>query len=330
MTTPRAARPAGTCPPAGYLPEFGVLQPSRTMRRVTIKPAMCGHNSLFVGQLGDWTWETVGALCDTDVFDAKTADGWSAYLAFYYFHIRGSQAMDLRRLTFGDRIEVLSQVFGFGSESVLTLHRIERVAGVTAGSPWFTPAEFYDRPRPDCLYVANFNRWVTRGGQPGNEELRKASPPAFRHEHLARLPERYSPRLAFSRARRAHTFRDLDSCAGAPLAENFTVAYPLDVSRDFNGVGLVYFAAYFSILDWALLRLWRHLGRSDRSFMDRILLDQKVCYLSNADVGATLEIVMSAWPAGNDGELVDMVVRHRDAGRVIAVCTMRIAPGAAA
>jgi len=331
----RLARSASLPQPAGWpasaLTEFEILDAACTVRRATIKPAMCGHNSLFIGQIGDWTWETVGALCGTDVFGARTQQGWPAYLAFYYFHVRASTAAHLRRFTFGDRIEVISRVFGFGSESVLTLHRIEPAGAATAKPPWFTPAEFYDAPRPDCLYVENFNRWVTRGSAPGNQALLKASPPAFRHEHLPRLDGRYSPRLAASRARSTYTFRDpVSGGADSLIAENFSVEYPLDVCRDFNGVGLVYFAAYFSILDWALLRLWRHFGRSDQSFMNRVVLDHKVCYLGNADVGTTLDIGMTAWLACDDrSEVVDTVIRDRGDRRVIAVSTMQIAAGAA-
>jgi probable biosynthetic protein (TIGR04098 family) len=310
-----------------------IIAPDTTVRRARITPAMCGPSSLFVGQLGDWTWESVGALTGTDVLDARTDGGWPAYLAFYYFHIRGSATAHLRQLTFGDRVEVVSRVFGFGSESVLTLHRVERTGEAGAPAPpSFSPDEFYENPRPGCLYVENFNRWVTRGGQPGNETLRKASPPGFRHEHLPALPGRYSPRIRYARAREARTFRDPgpdDHCD--VLAKDLAVDYPLDVSRDFNGVGLVYFAAYFAILDWALLRLWRELGRSDRQFMDRVILEHQVCYLGNADVGATLTITMSARrSAGDHSELVDSVIRERGTGREIAISTMHLAAGGAA
>ena len=30
-------------------------------RTEVVRPAMCGHNALFVGQIGDWTWDTVAA-----------------------------------------------------------------------------------------------------------------------------------------------------------------------------------------------------------------------------------------------------------------------------
>ena len=103
-------------------------------RLVTIKPGMCGHNSLFYGQLGDWTWETVSELCDTDAFNAYNAAGQPTYLSFYYFHVRAGDALHPRSLSFGHRVEVVSRVFGFGSESVLTLHRLRQVGPTTSAT----------------------------------------------------------------------------------------------------------------------------------------------------------------------------------------------------
>ena len=99
--------------------------------------------------------------------------------------------------------------------------------------------------------------------------------------------------------------------------------YHVDPSRDLNGVGLLYFAAYFSIVDWALLQLWRRLGRSDRSFLERVVLDQQLCYLGNADAGCTIAADVQRWRV-DDGEVVDVVLRDRDEDRVIAVSTLHL------
>lgn len=293
-------------------------------RTEIVRPGMCGHNSLFVGQIGDWTWDAVSASCGVDVLRARDRAGHPAYLSFYYYRVRGSRRFHLRSPTFGDRLHVSSRLFGYGSESVLTVHRIRRAAD---GDPEpIEPEEFFSYRDERSLYVENFNRWVSRGGAEGNEALAKASPPDFQHSHLPVLPERYSPRRAYDSARKDLTF--LGGAAPAPAAE-LTVEYEVDPSRDLNGAGLLYFASYFSIVDWALLRLWRALGRADQSFLDRVVVDQQICYLGNADAGRALQVRLRdrgrTGPGGR--EVVDVVLRERDCGRLLAVCTLQLLTG---
>ncbi|MGI5216164.1 LnmK family bifunctional acyltransferase/decarboxylase, partial [Plantactinospora sp. CA-290183] len=244
------------------------------LRRVVIAPGMCSGGSLVFGRIGDWTWEAVAAVCRTNVHAAHTAEGRPAYLSFYYYRVRGGKVIHPHGLTFGDEIQVTSRVFQFGSQSVLTLHRLAP-AELALGDAPLAPEEAYEQPHPDCLYVENFNRWIARSRPGSNERLAEVAPPDFAYAHLPRLPNQYSPRTVVGRAREAGTFY-----ADPPV--NFTVTgpvrtheYTLDVVRDFNGVGLVYFASYFSIFDTALLRLWRSLGRADQRFLQRRVIDQE-------------------------------------------------------
>lgn len=298
------------------------LRPAIT-RTVTVRPGMCGPGSLFVGQLGDWTWETVSSLCDTDVFAARDASGNPTYLAFYYFRVRGGRRLHPGALTFGDRLTVTSNCYDHGTESVLTLHRIDRADAADAERP-LDPHEFYERPREGSLYVENFNRWVTRSAPGSNEGLVKASPPGFCNDRLPQLPAAYSPRAVYRAAREAHTFRDMDEPGFRALPETVEVEHPVDIIRDVNGVGLLYFASYFSMVDKAALALWRGRGRSDRAFLRRAVVDQQMCYLGNADLDSVLVLGARARVSTTapGEELVDVVIRDRDSGRVIAVSTL--------
>jgi probable biosynthetic protein (TIGR04098 family) len=169
--------------------------------------------------------------------------------------------------------------------------------------------------------VENFNRWISRGRPGSNVGLVTSAPVDFRHEHLPELPGRYSPRLVYGRARATGTFHH--EPGWHRHTEAFEVVYPVDASRDLNGVGLLYFASYFSIIDGALLKLWRHLGRDGRSFLDRVVLDQKLCYLGNADHDTVLRLTLDAWRGPEpDQEVIDVTMTDR--GRPLAVCTLRI------
>ncbi|MFE1950790.1 LnmK family bifunctional acyltransferase/decarboxylase [Streptomyces sp. NPDC059524] len=292
-------------------------------RTVTVRPGMCGPGSLFPGQLGDWTWETVTAQCGTDVFSARDASGNPTYLAFYYFRVRGDRTLHPRSLTFGDRLTVTSGCYDQGTESVLTLHRVDRAGTPGADRP-LDLAEFYERPRGGTLYVENFNRWVTRSAPDSNQGLVKSSPPDFRNDGLPALPAAYSPRAVYREARGAHTFRAPNEPGFTPLDTTVEIEHPVDVVRDVNGVGLLYFASYFSMIDEAALALWRRLGRSDRAFLRRVVVDQQVCYLGNADLDSVLVLGAHARTSTTTPgeEIVDVVIRDRDSGRVIAVSTL--------
>jgi probable biosynthetic protein (TIGR04098 family) len=297
-------------------------------RLITIKPGMCGHNSLFVGQVGDWTWETVSEVCGTDAFNATDDLGRPTYLSFYYFRVRSGGLLHPGALTFGDRLETTSRVFGFGSESVLTLHRIRRVAPDAEPSPerGLDVEEFFAARQPDCLYVQNFNRWVTRNRTNSNARLISSAPADFRHAHLPQLPAVYSPRVAYAGARSRKTFHDPQDAEWDEVVAEDEVEYPIDITRDINGVGLLYFASYFSIIDGALLKMWRNQGRDDRKFLDRRVLDHQLCYLGNADADSVLRIRLRSWRRRDDPaqERWNAVVEEAASGRCLAVATVHV------
>jgi probable biosynthetic protein (TIGR04098 family) len=295
---------------------------STRVHRTTLKPAMCGPSALFLGQVGDWTWEAVSEACRTNVFAARDARGNPTYLAFYYYRVRANPSFHVGALTFGDTIDVRSTVFGFGSESVLTLHEIGPGGGALDPSPIDLEA-FYERPSAGRVYVETYNRWITRSVAKSNEDLVLSSPIDFCFEHLPSLPDRYSPRPIYTSARRLLTFA---TDAGVEAAHRLQLEYPIDVARDVNGVGLVYFASYFAIVDGAILRLWRELGRDAASYLARVVVDRQICYLSNVNIDAVLAVdVALRWSeAEARDEVFDVVLRVQGGGRLVAVSTVRI------
>jgi probable biosynthetic protein (TIGR04098 family) len=319
-------------PATGWRPDLRLARspveilPSGALRRtVTVKPGMCGSNSLFVGQVGDWTWETVSVLCSTNVFAARSAAGDPTYLAFYYFHVQAGDLLHPGLLSFGDELEVVSMSFDFGAYSILTLHRICPAGGTAPPASSIDPVEFYERPRADCLYVENFNRWVSRRGA-GNESLAQSSPLDFAFGHLPKLPGKYSPRRVYGAARARGSFHDPADGGYEAVCDGLTLEYPIDITRDVNGVGLVYFASYFSIIDRAVLAAWRWLGRDGRTFLARSVLDHKLCYLGNADLHSVLTASLTVHRNVTDPtlEIFNVRIANRDTGRPVAVSTILI------
>ncbi|MBT2675388.1 hypothetical protein J7E95_32230 [Streptomyces sp. ISL-14] len=96
------------------------------------------RTSLLAATIGDRTWETVQRQCGLDVLRATTAAGLPAHLAST---TSGCGAATVRRSTPrlrrpADRPH--PQAFGFGGESVHTLHRIAPGDGPVR-HPWASP-----------------------------------------------------------------------------------------------------------------------------------------------------------------------------------------------
>jgi probable biosynthetic protein (TIGR04098 family) len=294
-------------------------------RRVTINAARCGHNCLFLAQVADWTWTTVSATCGTDLYREKNESDMPTYLSFFYLRIIGGPTIQMHRFTFGDVIDVVTTPYNFGTESILTLHRIGRASQDGGGPRPVDPVEFYERRDDDCLYVESLNRWITRS-RPGNEALVKSSPKGFSTSHLPVLPDCYSPRLVYDVARRAETFHDPASPDYELVVEEYALDYTIDAARDLNGVGLVFFASFVSIVDSALLKLWKHLGRDVQSFLDRVVRDRQICYTANTEVDAKLRITFRSWRRRDDPreEIFNVVIREPARARLVLVSTLYI------
>jgi probable biosynthetic protein (TIGR04098 family) len=321
-----SARPALplTIPDVRPLPL--ILDGHTLYRRVTLTPSMCGHNSLFVAQLADWTWETVSTTCGTDMYHEKNGSGLSTYLSFFYLRMRAGPAMQMHHFTFGDVIDVVTTAFNFGTESMLTLHRITRPSPDDAPPRPVDPFEFHEQRNDGCLYVESLNRWISRSRPASNEALVKSSPEGISIGHLPVLPDRYSPRLSYDVARKTETFHDLASPDYEPVVEEYAVDYTIDAARDLNGVRLVFFASFVSIIDSSLLKLWKLLGRDVHSFMNRVVRDRRICYTSNAEIDSTLRLTFRSWRRRDDPreEIFNVVIRDPARERLVLVSTLYI------
>jgi probable biosynthetic protein (TIGR04098 family) len=295
-------------------------------REIVVSPAMCGPTMLFAAAVGDWTWRTVSEQCGVNAFAARDQKGAPTYLAFYYIRMSGTPGLNPRRLTFGDELTLKSGCFDFGAHSVLTLHRLARAGSEAATVDRLDPAEFYLYPRDDALYIECFNRWITRSRRHSNADLRSSSPLGFSTGHLPRVDDRFSPRWICRDARMRGTFHNPDSQHYALVRADVRVVHPVDVTRDVNGVGLVYFASFFAIADEGVWRLWQTLGRDERDYLDSQLLDHQICYVGNADPGSTIEAEVTLWRSLEcpEEEVVNVRLHEGGTGRLLAISTQRI------
>jgi probable biosynthetic protein (TIGR04098 family) len=289
-----------------------------------ITPSMCGPNSLFIGQLGDWTWDAVGAACRIDPYCAVDPEGNPVYLSFAYFRVKASRELSVEQLTFGDRLRVRSKVLSCGGDSVLTVHHVSRHRGDSGEEPAPGGAvgvnDFFRYDTPGSIHVETFNRWIQRSGAGTNHGLRRATPVGFQRNHLDRITDEHTPRRVVSTARKAAGFRT----DGEPAPEaRLTLTYQVNVNRDLNGVGLLYFASYFSIVDWAVLQLWRSLGRSTDSFLRRRVPDRQICLVANANADDLLDAEVTTYRDRTGEDVIDVTLRRQDSS-LLAVARQRV------
>ncbi len=278
-----------------------------------------------VARIGDWTWQAVARETSCDVLTARTEDGRPAYLSFHYYRIRSGRDFHLRSLQFGDRIAVGTQVLRSGSQSTLTLHRLFRHSadasdgqgpgdsvGIDLGAFWGPPA-------PHEMRAEQLNRWISHEGT-SNGDMVASIPVGFNRDQLAPAPDDAPSRQRVAMARRAGSFREPQLLTDAP---GCSFCYQIDAARDLNAAGLLFFASYFEIVDWALAQAWAVWGRSIASFLHRRVYDIELLYQGNADAGDVLDVVVERWrEKDSPDEVVD--VRLSQAGRVIAIATQRL------
>ena len=296
-----------------------------------ITPAMCGHNSLFVGQLGDWTWDAVGAMCRINPYAATDPAGNPVYLSFAYFRVKASSGLCTEDLTFGDRLRIRSKVLSCGGDSLLTLHQVCRDPEGQGEGPGDDPAsgvpDFFRYDAPGSIHVETYNRWIQRADRGTNHGLTRATPAGFQVDHLERIAKEHTPRRTWTLTRKMATFRS----AGEPEPRaRLALSYRVDASRDLNGAGLLYFASYFSIVDLAVLRMWQALGRTTGGFLRRRVLDRQLCFITNADAEDILDLEVTSHRGADGLDVVDVTVRHQN-GNLLAVsrqCIRDTADGA--
>jgi probable biosynthetic protein (TIGR04098 family) len=296
-----------------------------TLRRVEIvRPALSGHGWALPARIGDWTWDATSAVCGVDVLGARTDDDQPTYLSFFYYRICGSRSFHLRSPQFGDQLHVGSRVLGMGAQSVLTLHRLHLRAGDSTAPPdsvvpQLPPDAPAEQP-PGQLLVVNVNRWVARSRAGDNGSLVSAAPAGFQTHLLEQVPRQSSPKALTHRAQTQGTFRSTP----ADEVGSVLLDYEVDPSRDLNAAGLLYFAAYFGIVDGALYRAWRRWGRGTAQFLDRVVVDQQIGYFGNADAETRLAVTVRHLvdPARPHLESFDVVLREQETQRLLAVCTL--------
>jgi len=221
---------------------------------------------LMLKYAGHFQWQSIAAAAGLPLSSLRTADGGEVYASFYYIDIVIPAAAPLESFRLDDtvRFEISLRAFkNIAFEGLVVFDRPERLHA--AESPRIRFANIFITPTQ------------------GNSRLRVAPPAQADFHALPPLPNEENP---YQLTRAASESGSLGLVDGWTSIASYVHRYDIDVDRDTNGAGLVYFANYVAFMDTAE-RLTLRAQPVERSLRHR-----RIAYYGNADVDDTLTIAV--------------------------------------
>lgn len=237
---------------------------------------------------GHFQWQSLAAAAGLPLSQLRTTAGGEVYASFYYIEtiVPATAPIESFRLDDTVRFTVALRAFkNIAFEGRLRFDRPERLGDA---SPSIRFANIFITP------------------EKGNSRLRVAPPAQADFRELPPLPNEENPYHLTRAASESGSFGLIDD-AWTPAGER-RHRYAIDVDRDTNGAGLVYFANYVAFMDTAE-RL--ALGGAAPA---RSLRHRRIAYYGNADVNDTLSIDVSVFRNGDALAFRYKITRDEDGG----------------
>ncbi len=250
---------------------------------------------LMLKYAGHFQWQAIAAAAGLPLSSLRTTSGGEVYASFYYIEIIVPDAAPLESFRLDDTVRFIVALRSFKNvafEGRLNFDRPERVGDA---SPFIRFANIFITP------------------EKGNSRLRVAPPAQADFHELPPLPNEENPYHLTRAASESGTLGLLDE-AWLPVTSR-EHRYPIDVDRDTNGAGLVYFANYVAFMDTAE-RLALDGGAPERSLRHR-----RIAYYGNADVNDTLTIAVTVLRSAAHPHALGFryVIRRQEDGETICL-----------
>lgn len=215
---------------------------------------------------GHFQWNAIAAAAGMPLSALRTTAGGEVYASFYYIEERIPDAAPLESFRLDDTVR-----FSIDLRSFKNITIEGRVTFDRPGS---------ERESPSILFA---NIFITP--EKGNSRLRVAPPAQADFANLPRLPNEENPFQITRAAEESGSLGVLDESWQS--VGSYAHRYAIDVDRDTNGAGLVYFANYVAFMDTAERLALRSLGVDAKN---RSLRRRRIAYYGNADVDDTITI----------------------------------------
>lgn len=245
---------------------------------------------LLLKYAGHFQWQAIAAAAGLPLSTLRTSAGEEVYASFYYIEERIPDGSPLESFRLDETVRFLIALRGFKNiaiEGRIVFERPERLADATRVQQALAP----EHVETELPFIRFANIFITP--TKGNSRLRVAPPAQADFRDLPPLPNEDNP---YQITRTASENGHLELFDGSwTVAGSHEHVYAIDVDRDTNGAGLVYFANYIAFMDSAeRLALSAILGEENRtSLMARSLRHRRIAYYGNADVFDTVKTRVS-------------------------------------
>jgi probable biosynthetic protein (TIGR04098 family) len=221
---------------------------------------------LMLKYAGHFQWQSIAAAAGMPLSALRTADGGEVYASFYYIEIVIPDAAPLESFRLDDTVRFAIDLRAFKNIAFEGRLRFDRPEKLGEASPSIRFANIFITP------------------EKGNSRLRVAPPAQADFRALPPLPNEENPYQLTRAASETGSLGLLDDWDPLTTVEH---RYDIDVDRDTNGAGLVYFANYVAFMDSAERVAARDVAK------ERSLRHRRIAYYGNADVDDTLTIAVT-------------------------------------
>lgn len=216
---------------------------------------------------GHFQWNSIAAAAGLPLSTLRTTAGAEVYASFYFIEERIPDDTPLESFRLDDTVRF-----------AIALRSFKNIA--------IEGKLFFDRPErlgADSPFIHFANIFITP--EKGNSRLRVAPPAQADFAALPPLPNDENPFNITRAAEQSGALGVIDEQWRS--AGSYDHRYAIDVDRDTNGAGLVYFANYIAFMDTAERLALRSLGIDAKL---RSLRRRRIAYYGNADVDDTITV----------------------------------------
>jgi probable biosynthetic protein (TIGR04098 family) len=292
---------------------------------------------------GHYQWQSIAAAAGLPLSRLRTSTGGEVYATFYYIEERVPETAALESFRLDDTVRFAVALRAFKNIAVegrLVFDRADRMRDARRVDAALAP-DAVDAGYP---FIRFANIFITP--EKGNSRLRVAPPEQADFSGLPLLPNEENPYHLTRAAAESGTLGVIETAGDrgqgtgdrparpsvprplSPVPWSWTAAgsyehrYAIDVDRDTNGAGLVYFANYVTFMDTAE-RLALEAFASDlperRAVAERSLRHRRIAYYGNADVADTLAIRVTVFRGAGDALAFRYTIERQEDRQVICL-----------
>lgn len=242
---------------------------------------------LLLANAGHFQWQSIAAAAGRPLSSLRTATGAEVYASFYFIEIVIPDAAPLESFRLDDVVRFVIDLRAFKNLAFDGRVRFDRPERLQDGSPFIRFANIFITP------------------EKGNSQLRVAPPAQADFADVPPLPNEENAYQLTRAASDSGTLGLLDE-SWTPVT-SYEDRHAIDVDRDTNGAGLVYFANYVAFMESAERRA---LPRE----RERSLRHRRIAYYGNADVDDVLTIAVTACRSDAQPDRLGLryAIRRRD------------------